>query len=174
MNKLFDPATEIMENWCAAPDNKPEAKLPNLRVWFDKESGRLKKAEVMDPPIVFPMTVACPVLKKGERYVGVIISADGTMRHHIILLPGEVENGTWKDSMAWAESIGGELFDRCEGALLFATLKDEFKAEWYWTREQYASDGAYAWTQGFGTGCQGTSRKDRQLRARAVRRLVIE
>jgi hypothetical protein len=119
----------------------------------------------------FPITVTFPELKAGERYIGAIISADGAKREHIILLPGELESANWKDATAWAKSIGGELPDRCEGALLFATIKDEFKPEWHWLREEHASYPDYAWFQGFGNGSQYDIRKSIEGRARAVRRL---
>jgi hypothetical protein len=110
----------------------------------------------------------------GEKYIGTIISADGTRNHHIILLPGAGSGKTWNESKAWAESIGGELPDRCEGALLFATMKDEFEEEWYWTREAYASGSGYAWYQHFGLGLQFYGGIGTKLRARAVRRLIIQ
>ena len=112
-------------------------------------------------------------LEIGEKYVGTIISADGSRNHHIILLPAEAEKKTWQGAMEWAESIGGELFDRCEGALLFATMRDEFKTEWHWTREQHASDSVYAWYQNFFIGLQDYYNTNYECRARAVRRLEI-
>jgi len=110
----------------------------------------------------------------GEKYIGTIISADGTSNHHIILLPGAVSGKTWNDAKEWAESIGGELPDRIEGALLFATMKDEFEEEWYWTREAHASDSGYAWSQSFYHGGQYGDDIYDKLRARAVRRLIIQ
>jgi hypothetical protein len=121
----------------------------------------------------FPVTISAPVLKPGEKFVGVILSADGSRRHAVILLPGEIEDAHWKRANEWAAEQGGELPDRVEGALLFATLKDEFKSEWYWTREQHAGGGACAWCQGFGDGGQFSYHKGNQQRARAVRRLAI-
>ena len=121
----------------------------------------------------FPVTVQAPALKHGEKFVGVILSADGSRRHALILLPGEAEDINWKKANEWAASQGGELPDRVEGALLFATLKEEFKPEAYWTREQCAGDVAFAWCQTFGNGYQDVDHKDGQLRARAVRRLTI-
>jgi hypothetical protein len=109
----------------------------------------------------------------GEKYIGTIISADGTRNHHIILLPGAVSGKTWNDAKEWAASIGGELPDRCEGALLFATMKDEFEEEWYWTREAHASGSGSAWCQYCSLGSQNTSGIGSKLRARAVRRLSI-
>jgi hypothetical protein len=118
-------------------------------------------------------TVTPPLLNDGEIYVGAIISADGSKNHHIILLPGESDDVDWKDAMEWAASIGGELPDRCESSLLFATMKDEFKPEWYWLREQHANHSNSAWCQHFSSGNQGNYYKISMLRARAVRRLPI-
>lgn len=121
----------------------------------------------------FPIEVAFPQLNAGEKWVGVVISADGKKREHIILLPGEKESINWKGAMEWAKSIGGELPDRTEGALLFATMKDEFEEAAYWTREQYASDSGYAWYQNFLYGGQNYYDTSYKRRARAVRRLPI-
>jgi hypothetical protein len=117
--------------------------------------------------------ITLPQLSEGEIYVGAIISADGSKNHHIILLPGESDDVEWKDAMEWAASIGGELPDRCESALLFATMKDEFKPEWYWLREQHATYSSDAWCQSFSRGLQDDDYKSYELRARAVRRLPI-
>ena len=113
-----------------------------------------------------------PTLNEGEVYVGMIRSADGIKNHHIILLPGDIEDN-WKKAGEWAASIGGALPDRVELALLYATLKSEFEKEWYWSSEQLASDSDFAWVQGFSNGGQGYDRKDGAFRARAVRRLPI-
>ena len=121
----------------------------------------------------YPITITFPDLKKGERHVGVIISADGTKRHHIILLPDELENATWKDGIEHAKTIGAEVPDRCEGALLFATMKDEFKPECYWLREPHASGSGFAWYQYFANGYQDCSDEGSQLRVRFLRRLEI-
>ena len=110
----------------------------------------------------------------GEKYIGTIISADGTRNNHIILLPGAASGKTWNDAKEWAESIGGELPDRSEGALLFSTMKDEFEEEWYWTREAHASASGYAWCQTFSSGNQFSHCLNGKLRARAVRRLIIQ
>jgi hypothetical protein len=123
---------------------------------------------------MFPIEVSFPHLNDGELYVGAIISACGTKRHHVILLPGDSDSANWKAQMDWANSIGGDLPDRVEQALLFAVMKDQFQAAAYWSREEHASDSDYAWFQHFGSGSQGCSHEDSKLRARAVRRLVIE
>lgn len=120
------------------------------------------------------MPLAIPALNVGEIYVGAIISADGSRNHHLILLPDLAKKLCWKDAIAWAESIGGELPDRVESALLFVHVKDQFDQEWYWTREKHAAYFYYAWCQSFRSGNQSSTTKDGQLRARAVRRLVIQ
>ena len=122
----------------------------------------------------YPITITFPTLNEGEKFIGVIISADGSKRHALILLPGEKTDIKWDEAMDWAKSIGGELPDRCESALLFATMKDEFSPEWYWTREQHAADSGFAWYQSFFYGAQITSHKSYEGRARAVRRLEIQ
>lgn len=110
----------------------------------------------------------------GEKYVGTITSADGSRNHHIILLPGAVSEKTWNAAKEWAASIGGELPDRVESALLFATMKDEFEEAWHWTREARASDSGSAWFQYFSGGGQGGTVISSELRARAVRRLIVQ
>ncbi len=123
--------------------------------------------------VEYPITINLPPLNDGEKFVGVIVSADGAYRYAVILLPGEAGPNDWQAQMEWAASIGGELPDRVEGALLFATLRGEFKTEWYWTREQHAEGADYAWYQYFGNGGQHCNHKNNEWRARAVRRLVI-
>ena len=124
--------------------------------------------------INFPLTIKAPETKVGEQYVGAVISADGTQCHHIILLAESREDINWKDAMEWAKSIGGDLPNRCESALLFATKKDQFVNEWHWTNEQHAGDSDYAWMQGFDNGYQNLTRKPNRYRARAVRRVLIQ
>lgn len=120
-----------------------------------------------------PINVTFPKLAKGEKAVGVIISADGLRRYWLILLPGDAAPASWGDQTLWAKKQGGELPDRVEGALLFAVMKNEFKEEWYWTREQHAANSDYAWYQNFYGGYQYYTSKNYELRARAVRRSPI-
>jgi hypothetical protein len=124
--------------------------------------------------LAFPISIQFPTLAEGEKFVGVIISADGSRKHAVILLPGEADPAGWKKQLKWAESIGGELPDRVESSLLFAAMKNEFKEEWYWTREQYAAYSDCAWSQHFANGSQGLSSTSDEFRARAVRRLAIQ
>ncbi len=118
------------------------------------------------------ITITIPTLAKGEFYAGIIIK-DGKPHHHVILLPGEIEDSGWKKSMDWAPSIGGMLPDCCEQALLFANLKDQFKESWYWSGAQDASNSNSAWLQSFRKGSQRGWDKDCRIRARAVRSILV-
>jgi hypothetical protein len=51
---------------------------------------------------------------------------------------------------------------------------EAFEQEWYWSSTQHASYSDYAWYQTFSYGNQHHYHKYDELRARAVRRLVIE
>lgn len=112
-----------------------------------------------------------PEIKEGERYIGATVSAEGVVTH-IILLPGD-KNLNWEKSKEWAESIGGDLPNRIEQAMLYATVPDEFKKDAYWSNTHHASDSDYAWSQNFNYGTQLIYTTDYKLRARAVRRLTI-
>jgi len=146
--------------------------LDAIKAEHSRIAEMIEQFERQPEPTMFPINIQFPALNKEEKFIGIIISADGAKREHIILLPGEFK-GNWADSMAWAESIGGELFDRTEGALLFATMKSEFKEEWHWTREQHATDSGSAWYQYVYDGVQFSTHKSYEGRARAVRRSLI-
>ena len=90
-----------------------------------------------------------------------------------MLLPGELEAGTWDEAGSWAKKQDGVLPSRIDQLVLLNNLKSEFKPEWYWSGTPYAGDESYAWFQNFGYGGQGTTRKLTRLRARAVRRVAI-
>lgn len=117
-------------------------------------------------------------LSHGEHYAGLIVGKDGEPSHHLVLLPGELEKATWESAKEWADKQGGEfaasLPNRREQALLYANLKEHFADAWYWSCEPYASDAGYAWFQDFGNGNQSYGHQGNQLRARAVRRLILE
>lgn len=112
-----------------------------------------------------------PALKKGEKYIGAILGADGK-GHHIVLLPGD-ERGNWKDMLAAAKKRGGDLPDRVEQALLYRDHKSEFQKDWYWSNTPFAGDADCAWGQSFGYGGQYYGGVSDGSRARAVRRVAI-
>ena len=119
------------------------------------------------------MSTAIPALNEGEIYAGAIIAPDGT-GHHVILLDGDHDDADWDTSMEWAKSIGGDLPDRVEQAMLYKHLPDRFQKEWYWSNTQHSGHSDYAWFQYFYDGGQHLNTKDDKLRARAVRRSVIQ
>ena len=115
--------------------------------------------------------IAMPPLNEGERWAGIV--SVGTQLHHMILLPGDFE-GNWKAAIAWAKEQGGELPTRLEQSLLWAEAKTQFRRDWYWSCEPYASDASYAWMQYFSNGNQYGTHVDSDHRARAVRRIPIQ
>jgi hypothetical protein len=120
----------------------------------------------------FPITVSFPDLNPGELWLGTLIT--GSTKHHVILLPGDSERASWQEQMDWAKSIGGDLPNRIEQAMLFAEMKDQFQEEAYWSNTQHASYSDYAWYQDFYDGYQINTSTSYELRARAVRRLIIQ
>jgi len=132
----------------------------------------IKKFETQETEYVFPETQI--QLKAGERYAGLILGKDGSQSYHLILIEGQKEQVNWQDAIKWANEVGGELPTRREQALLYANLKEEFEGSWYWSSEQHASYSDCAWCQDFDYGRQDTSFKLYELRARAVRRLIIQ
>ena len=112
--------------------------------------------------------------KAGETYAGLMLGQNGEQDYHLFILPGEAENVTWSKAKEWAKKVGGDLPTRREQRVLFANAKDEFKPDWYWSGEVNASNSASAWYQRFLNGYQNYYDRYYSLRARAVRRLVIE
>ena len=121
-----------------------------------------------------PFTITTPKLKEGEFYAGIHLGKDGEPDHHVILLPGQANDVTFKQAQECATEAGGDLPTRREQSLLFANLKEQFEERWYWSGTQHADDSGYAWYQGFSYGDQHGNPKDNQLRARFVRRSVIK
>jgi hypothetical protein len=58
--------------------------------------------------------------------------------------------------------------------VLYGNVPELFKKSWYWSSTQPAAHAGYAWSQYFGLGNQLSRHKSSELRARAVRRLVIQ
>lgn len=110
-------------------------------------------------------------LKPGERYAGLLLDEKGEPSHHLVLLPGDADDLNWSAAQAWAKEQAGDLPTRREQSLLFANLKSEFQAAWYWSNEAHST--ASAWYQGFYDGTQDDGTQYDELRARAVRRLSV-
>lgn len=112
-----------------------------------------------------------PPLAEGEIYIGAVGDKNGDY-YHIILLPGDHEYDTHASATEWARSIGGDLPNRIEQAMLWANHRDQFEQDWYWSNETHHRDSACAWCQGFNSGYQGSYHKGNgSCRARAVRRV---
>ena len=109
-----------------------------------------------------------PELNEGEIYVGRIND------QHVILLPGDMDFVIWKYALDWAKSIGGDLPNRIEQSMLWASHRDKFQKDWYWSNEPYEKSPDYAWCQDFYDGSQFSGHKDYgNCHARAVRRVTI-
>jgi hypothetical protein len=121
----------------------------------------------------FYLQAATIDLQPGERYAGIVLGHDAEASYHLILLPGDAEGLTHDAALKWAADAGGELPSRREQALLYANLKSEFKEAWYWSAQLHESYPDYAWYQYFLVGSQTFSYRNYELRARAVRRLII-
>ena len=119
------------------------------------------------------MKLNIPELADGEIYIGAIGDALGNL-HHVILLPGDNDDATHEAQLEWAKSIGGDLPNRIEQAMLWANHRDQFQKDWYWSNETHHSESGWAWYQYFVYGTQNDRHKVNEFRARAVRRLPIQ
>ena len=131
-----------------------------FRAWIEKH--------ITTPAVA----IARPSLQEGERYVGAIIRPDLT-GYHLIRMPFTVTSKVkWQAAMDHAAAESGELPDRPEAALLFATRETaEFANEWYWTREQHVGNVNFAWCQSFDGGSQHSDHKSLWYRVVLVRRV---
>jgi len=150
----------------------PTVTLQDIKATQDTLAAMIAKFEAQAAQSVTLYTVSEASIKlaPGERYAGLVLAADGTPSHHLVLLPDAASDVTWQDAKAWAESVGGELPPRQEQALLYANLKAEFEGAWYWSGEAHESEGSGAWYQFFLDGLQDYDLKINVGRARAVRR----
>ncbi len=94
------------------------------------------------------------------------------VHYAIVLLPDRSDKRlTWKQAMAWAETLEAVLPTRPVSALLFANVKNHVEADWYWTSEEF--DGSSAWGQYCTYGRQNTLPKSYEGRAVAVRLIQL-
>lgn len=111
-------------------------------------------------------------LQPDERYAGAVLDEFGHLMHHLVLMAPRSENKLkWQSACDWAESMGGDLPDRQEQALLYANCKPHLKPEWHWSSETHEDDASYAWGCNFSYGCQGNHRKSYRGAAVLVRRV---
>ena len=143
--------------------------LESIKAEQTKLAQMIAKFEA-NAPALFVVPEASIELQPGERYAGLILGDDGKPSHHLVLLPSDVE-ATWEGAKKLAAKAGGDLPTRREQSLLFANLKGEFQADWYWSGEQSSEN--YAFIQDFLNGIQDSSLKNSQRRCRFVRRSII-
>jgi hypothetical protein len=113
-----------------------------------------------------------PALNEGETHLCAFLNKDGTTTH-TILMADTKSDINWQNAMEWAKELGGDLPSRAELILLYENHPDKFEQRSYWSNTQHASLSDYAWYQLFYDGGQDNWLKYDELRARAVRRLVI-
>lgn len=109
----------------------------------------------------------------SETYIGFYSDKDGD-RVDVWLLDGDNDGATHEAQLEWAKSIGGDLPNRIELAILRAYYQDKFKRDRYWSNEIHHSESGWAWYQGFNYGDQRTLSRTHEIRARAVRRAKAE
>ena len=152
--------------------------LESIKAEHIKLADMIAAFEKQQEPSALFFPEATINLAPGEHYAGLVIGKDGEPSYHLVLLPGQADEVTWEKAIEWASHQGGEyiasLPSRREQSLLFANLKEEFEERAYWSSEAHESESGWAWYQDFYNGDQLLSTRDNELRARAVRRLVIE
>lgn len=136
--------------------------------WILREVKFNERGAIVDWRL--PPTVQMPSLNDGEIYIGLIGNASGEA-YHLVLLPGDNDDATWQAQMDWAKSIGGDLPNRIEQAMLWVGHRDKFQKDWYWSNESRHNNSSWSWCQTFRNGDQVTSHEGSELRARAVRRI---
>jgi len=115
------------------------------------------------------MQIQIPPLAEGDTYLCGLVDANGDVEHTVLLL-GDNDDASQADQFAWAQSLGGDLPNRIEQAVMFAKFRDRFQRDAYWSNEICEWDTSCAWGQYFGDGFQGYGHKSAALRAVAVRR----
>lgn len=111
-------------------------------------------------------------LRHGEQYAGLVLGCNGDADYHLLLQAGELVHRSWEIALEWAGSQGHSLPTRREQILLYATLKDGFRPNWYWSNE--AGDLANeAWCKDFDTGVAYPTERRFDGYARCVRRVAV-
>jgi len=148
--------------------------LDDIKATQNRLAEMIASLEAQQQARTFDIPASSIGLQPGEHYAGIVLGHNDEPSYHLILLPGEAESVTHDAALKWAEEARGELPNRREQALLYANLKSEFAEAWYWSSVLHESDPDYAWCQYFDDGYQGSLDRGSLLRARAVRRLIIQ
>lgn len=118
--------------------------------------------------------IQIPPLAEGEIYLCGFVNANGDVTH-TILLPTEHDPASWQDQMEWAKGLGADLPTRAELVVAYEQHREQFQAAAYWsnTQDDDPEYSGWAWCQCFDDGGQYGYDEFSELRARAVRRVVI-
>lgn len=115
---------------------------------------------------------------QGGRFAG-IAKGDAGQPDHLLVFATIDKKSDYAGALTLARELranGHKDFDAPtlpEAALCYATCKEHFKKEWYWTGAQHADGPAWAWVQSFDFGSQDGDHKSGQYRVFAVRRVPI-
>lgn len=148
--------------------------LNDIKATQNRLAEMIASLEAQQQARTFDIPASSIGLQPGEHYAGIVLGHNDEPSYHLILLPGEAESVTHDAALKWAEEARGDLPNRREQALLYANLKSEFAAAWYWSSVLHESYPDYAWYQYFSGGNQSRGSRTSELRARAVRRLIIQ
>ena len=148
--------------------------LDDIKAAQNRLAEMIASLEAKQQARTFDIPASSIGLQPGEHYAGIVLGHNDEPSYHLILLPGEAESVTHDAALKWAEEARGELPNRREQALLYANLKSELAEAWYWSSVLHESDPDYAWYQYFLNGTQNNDDRTIKLRARAVRRLIIQ
>jgi hypothetical protein len=153
------PIADLIEEWCQLRD-----------ISFSDAMVKDWQNSVTTPPAQTPPPLE---LKSGERYAGPVLDADGNVKHRLVLLPNRPEAYlNWQAAMDWAASVGGQLPDRQEQALLYANCKPNLgPGGWHWSCQGYKN---LSWHCNFDDGYQTLYNKTFEGSAVAVRRVYLQ
>ena len=130
--------------------------LNDIKATQNRLAEMIASLEAQEQARTFDIPASSIGLQPGEHYAGIVLGHNDEPSYHLILLPGEAESVTHDAALKWAEEARGDLPNRREQALLYANLKSEFAAAWYWSSVLHESDPDYAWGQYFLYGYQST------------------
>lgn len=162
-----------------------EVRVPReaaVAAYLEQELDRLRpiplataqSAERLEAALEARTHLAAPAIGgewQGGMYAGLTLAQNAPA--HLVLLPGDASDISWKGACEWARQQGGELPSRMDQLVLWQNLRGHFERAYYWSSEEYASDAEFAWLQNFSLGNQVSWPKSDETRARAVRRIPI-